>query len=55
MSVSSGVQLLTLTKNFKLAMRVIQIKPQGMHVYLRARPRLNEITAWIKKKKSRHI
>lgn len=35
-------------KNFKLAMRVIQIKLQGMHVYLQA---LNEITAW----KSRRV
>lgn len=53
MNISSGVQLLTLAEkknNFKLAMRVIQIKLQGMHVYLQA---LNEITAW--KKKSRHV
>lgn len=45
---SSRVQLLTLTTNLKLAMRVIQIKKkklQGMHVYLQA---LNEITAWKK-------
>lgn len=34
------------TRNLKLVMRVIQIKLQGMHVYLRA---LNEITAWKKR------
>lgn len=33
------------TQNLKVVMRVIQIKLQGMHVYLQA---LSEITAWKK-------